>query len=278
MPKWNRGTPVHSSLEDWAQWMRAVGSTDATVETRTKGIQSLLHHADIADPRQLQAGHVVAWLANQKSAWTRATYWSSAHMWFDFLTVHGVRDDDPMRRVPKPRQPRGVPRPVSERVVRKVLSDPPGHRAYSYTVLATYAGLRVHEIAKIRGEDVNWDTGWFFVLGKGNQEAWVPMHPLVKTLAQGMADVGFWFPGRHHGHVSPDTVSRVIRNAFKAVGSSATPHQCRHLFGSAVLRSCGNARVAQQLLRHESLSSTQIYTKVSGAEMEEAVNGLGWTA
>lgn len=269
---------MHESLEDWAQWMRAVGSTDATVSTRTKGITALQHHAEQPDPRQLQARDVVSWLADQKSAWTRVTYWCSANMWFDYLTVHGIRDDAPMRQVPKPRQPRGVPRPVSERVVRRILDDPPGHRAYAYVTLASYAGLRVHEIAQVQGEEVDWDTRWMFVLGKGGQEAWVPMHPLVQTLARGMPDVGFWFPGLHSGHVAADTVSRVIRNALKAVGSSATAHQMRHLFGSAVLRSCGNVRVAQQLLRHESLQSTQIYTKVSDADMEAAVAKLGWVS
>lgn len=269
---------MHESLDDWAQWMRAVGYTEATVTTRTKGIRTLQRHCGLSDPRLIQAPHVISWLADQGSPWSRATYWSSARTWFDHLIATRQRDDDPMELVPKPRQPKGVPRPVSERVVRKVLDAPPGHRAYAYVVMASYAGLRVHEIAKIRGEEIDWDTRWMFVCGKGNQEAWVPMHPIVQTLAQGMPDVGFWFPGTHDGHVSSDSVSRVIRNAFKAVGSSATPHQCRHLFGSAVLRACGNARVAQQLLRHESLASTQIYTKVSGEDMEAAVGMLGWSA
>lgn len=267
---------MHESLEDWAQWMRATGSSEATVATRTKGIRTLQRHAGLSDPRQIQARHVVAWLADQRSSWTRATYWASAHMWFDFLLTTGELEMDPIARVPKPRQPHGVPRPVSERVVRKILDDPPGHRAYAYVVLASYAGLRVHEVAKIRGEDVNWDTGWMFVAGKGGQEAWVPMHPIVATLARGMPDVGFWFPGSHDGHVAADSVSRTIRNAFKSVGSSATPHMCRHLFGSAVLRACGNARVTQRLLRHQSLASTEIYTKVSGEDMEAAVNALPW--
>lgn len=199
-------------------------------------------------------------------------------MWCIYLVATGQRADDPMAGVRRPRQPRGVPRPVSERVVRKVLSDPPGHRSFAYIALASYAGLRVSEIAAVRGDDVAWDTGWLYVCGKGGRQAWVPMHRKVAELARGMPDVGFWFPGTHNGHVAGDSVGRVVRNAFRAVGSSATAHQCRHLAGTALLRECHDVRLVQRFLRHESLASTAIYTEVSDAALADAVNKLGWVA
>lgn len=269
---------MHASLEEWGQWMHAIGSSEATVRTRTNGVRTLQRHAGLLDPRDVNGPHIIAWLAHCHNASTRHTYWMSVHMWFSYLQATGQRDDDPTARVPKPKQPKGVPRPVSERVVRKVLSNPPGHRSYAYIVLASFAGLRVHEVAKIRGEDIDWGTGWMFVCGKGGQEAMIPMHPRVRELARGMPDVGYWFPGSHDGHVAADTVSRVIRNAFVAVGSTATAHMCRHLAGTALLRECHDVRLVQRFLRHQSLNSTQIYTRVSDDALADAVNSLGWAS
>lgn len=269
---------MHASLVDWANWLRAYDCSEATIRTRTGNVRTLQNHARLPDPRHVTTGQVVDWLADCRNGSTRHTYWMSAHMWCEYLVATEQRSDNPMHSVHKPRQPRGLPRPVSQRVVRKVLTNPPGHRSYAYVTLACFAGLRVHEIAKIRGEDIDWDIGWMYVLGKGGQEAAVPMHERVLELAKGMPDVGQWFPGTHAGHVAPDTVSRVMRNAFRAVGSAAKPHQCRHYFGSEVLRASGNARVAQELLRHRSLATTQRYTEVTRSDMVDAIRGLGWVA
>lgn len=269
---------MHDSLLEWGQWLRASGASEATVTTRLNGVRTLQHHAGLSDPREVSTGDVVGWLAGQRSAWTRATYHASAQAWGQWLVAMGYASVNPAGRVPRPRRPRGVPHPVAERTVRMLLADPPGVRAYAYVVLASFAGLRCVEIARVRGEDVNPDTRWLFVDGKGGQQAWVPMHPVVQRLASGMPPVGPWFPGRKGGHVAPDTVSRVVRNAFRSVGSSASAHDCRHLFGSAVLAASGNTRVAQRLLRHESLSSTQIYTAVGDTELVAAVNSLAWVA
>lgn len=267
---------MHPSLDEWADWMRALGSSEATIRTRTSGIRTLCQHAHLDDPRRVTTRQLVSWLAAANTGWTRRTYWLSVHAWCAWLVLVGERPDDPSAPIPRPRQPHGVPRPVPEVVVRAVLSNPPGRRAYAYIVLASYAGLRVHEIAKVRGEDVDGD--WLFVQGKGGQGAAVPMHPLVMSLARQMPSVSYWFPGSHGGHVAADSVSRVVRNAFKSVGSEATAHRCRHLFGTGVLRASRDIRVTQVLLRHQSLGSTQIYTEVTDADLVAAVHALSWVA
>lgn len=265
---------MHASVEEWAAYMRAAGSSEDTVRTRTSGVETLRRYSGLADPREVATRHIIAWLGACESSWSRRTYFVTVRRWCDFLLATGQREDDPCEGVPRPRQPRGIPRPVSERVVRKVLLDPPGHRAYAYVALASFAGLRVSEIARVRGEDVA--GSWLFVCGKGQQQAWIPLHPVLQTLAKGMPEVGFWFPGVHDGHVAPATVSQVIRAAFRGVGSGATAHQCRHLLGSSVLHATGNTRLAQRALRHESLTSTQIYTEVTNAELEAAIAHLPW--
>jgi integrase/recombinase XerD len=94
-----------------------------------------------------------------------------------------------------------------------------------------------------------------------------------------MPPVGYWFPSRTAvGHVEGSWVSTCIRRALRAVGSTATAHQLRHSFGTAVLRSSHDLRVTQELLRHSSPASTAIYTQVADLDKVDAIRALGWSA
>ena len=141
-------------------------------------------------------------------------------------------------------------------------------------LLAAYQGLRVHEIAKFRGEDIR--GGELHVIGKGQVAATVPLHPLVAAEAAKYPQ-GWWFPSSRtaSGHVHAKSVSTVMGQALERAGVQATPHQLRHYFGTEVFRSSGgNLRVAQELLRHASPATTALYTKVDDAERRAAVAGM----
>lgn len=265
-------------LEEWGLWMRAVGRSEATVGTRTRAIRALAVHRQLDDPATVTASDLAAWLADCRTPWTRCTYWGSAHAWCGWLIGEGVRADDPLARIPRPSAPHNAPRPIPMSVVRMAIVRPKSLRARAYVVLGAFAGLRVHEIAKVRGEDVDVAAGWLYVVGKGGSRAAVPLHPLVAALAEGMPREGWWFPNRAGGHVTAGNVSQVIQASLAAHGSSATAHALRHTFGTYVLRASGDLRVAQEALRHRSVSSTQIYTQVSAADLQAAVRALDWAS
>lgn len=260
-------------LVQWSQWMRATESaSDKTVETRISGIRSLCTHAGTDDPVSLTTMDVVAWLADQRSPWTRRTYATSARMWHRWLRDRGYRDDDPTEKLPLPPQPRGVPRPAATQALADVL-EVAGRRGRAYILLAAFEGLRVHEVAKVRGED--FDGDWFYVTGKGGQMSALPVHPLVAQLRIGYPNRGWWFPSRSRGgHVTPNSVSRNISQSFQRAGYDTTAHQLRHWFGTHAQRVGKDLRVTQALMRHESSSSTQIYTEVADLAKGEVVRRL----
>lgn len=260
-------------LELWAQWMRAGSMTAKTIETRTAALRALAGHAGQPDLTGFVPAQIVTWLADCRSQSTRYTYAVSARMWHRWLIEQGLRDDDPMLKVPKPPQPRGVPRPASDDALAAVL-EVAGRRARAYILLAAYEGLRVHEIAKVRGDDFDGD-GWMYVTGKGDVREAVPVHPLVQQQRRGWPEVGYWFPGRGQDHVSGNSVSATVSATFRRAGHRFTAHQLRHWFGTQVQRTTRDIRVTQELMRHASLQSTQIYTKVSGASKVAAVHRLG---
>lgn len=260
-------------LAEWAGWLRAFGAADTTVETRVGGVQVLCSHAGIDDPASITTTQLIAWLGNCKAPWTRYTYAATARAWFQWLVERGYRADDPTAGLPVPRAPRGVPRPVSSRALADALAVS-SRKARAYMTLAAYAGLRVHEVAKVRGED--FADGWLYVTGKGGVRAALPVHHLLEQLQRGWPEQGPWFPGSNNGHVRPQTVSDTIARAFEKAGhKGVTAHQLRHWYGTQLQRTGGDTRVTQELMRHASLQSTQIYTEVSSSSKVAAVQRLG---
>jgi integrase/recombinase XerD len=285
-----------TDLDRWEAWMRAAGRSPRTIKTRLSGIETLCRHAGVTSVTAITAEHVTAWLGDCEAPWTRCTYWMTVRCWVTWALAEGIICADPTARLAKPRTPKCVPRPVSDAVIRALLNGDisgdktggrtpitAGHRVATnsrtraFVALAALAGLRVHEIAKVRGEDVDRETGWLYVDGKGGTRCAIPLHPQLAAIAATMPEVDWWFP--HNGtHVSGEWVSTCIRRALRAVGSTATAHQLRHSFGTAVLRSSHDLRVTQELLRHSSPASTAIYTQVADLDKVDAIRALGWSA
>jgi integrase/recombinase XerD len=281
-----------TDLDRWEAWMRAAGRSPQTIKTRLSGIETLCRHAGVTNVTAITAEHVTAWLGDCEAPWTRCTYWMTVRCWVTWALAEGIICADPTARLAKPRTPKCGPRPVSDNVITALLANPPNQRVRAYVALAALAGLRVHEIAKLRGEDITPASagrsqdggedcvnhnGWLYVDGKGGTRCAIPLHPELATIAKTMPPVDWWFP--HNGtHVSGEWVSTCIRRALRAVGSNATAHQLRHSFGTAVLRSSHDLRVTQELLRHSSPASTAIYTQVADLDKVDAIRALGWSA
>lgn len=262
----------HPLLDEWELWLRAADASDNTVRIRILGVKLLWSSAGTHDPVQIPTTAIVAWLAGCNSKWTRYTYTASARAWFKWLDQRGYRGDNPMDDLPIPKTPRSVPRPASSDTVREVL-EVAGLRAQAYMKLATFLGLRVHEIAKVDGDDFD-DEGWYYVRGKGGVVAAIPTHPLIEQLRKGYPRSGFWFPGCEDGHVKSTSVTSTIGRAFRQAGYPVTAHQLRHWYGTHVQRVGKDARATQTLLRHANLKSSQIYTLVADQHLQEIVRRL----
>lgn len=144
-------------------------------------------------------------------------------------------------------------------------------------LLAAYQGLRVHEIAKLRGEDVDLESMALYVVGKGNKPAVLPLHPEVAGFAaEGrFPAVGWWFPayGRP-GPIQSAAVSKAIHDTMRRAGFEAKPHQLRHWYGTTLVRNGADLRTVQELMRHASLATTQIYTESSDQQKRRAIDSL----
>lgn len=258
-------------LASWAIAMAAEGQSTSTVKMRV-GIIARAARAGGVPVDALTTEGLRHWQARFTNQHTRSTYHRTVAAFSAFLVSEGHRGDDPTAGIRRPRRPKCLPRPCSLLGLHRVLALDLKVGTRAAVVLAAFAGLRVHEIAQIRGED--FDAGMLRVSGKGGREAVVPVHPAVSGAALVMPGVGPWFPspvipGRT---VTPGTISIRVSTAMRRAGiRTGGAHTLRHLFATQLLDGGADLRQVQELLRHESVSSTQIYTAVSPTALRAAI-------
>lgn len=265
-------------LDAWAEYMTATGASPATVSTRLRSVNSLMGTAELTDPLMLTRFHVLTWLARPRAQWTKVTYWRSIRAFDLWLVEFDLGQLDLTKGIPRPRIPDPIARPVTDENVKALLAAPLPRRASVYVRLALFGALRVHEIAKIRGEDIDLAAGWLIVAGKGGVTKPIPVHPEVAKIAESMPEFGWWFPSprRTADHVSPIAVSQTIGAALRSVGCRATAHQLRDTAATRMQQQSKDIRVTQAFLRHKSLGSTMKYTAVNDTALQAAVDSIQW--
>jgi integrase/recombinase XerD len=187
------------------------------------------------------------------------------------------RTDNPMHKLQTPRRPERSPRPVADHDLLKMLNQRVHHRTKVMILLGALAGFRVAEIAKVRGEDVDIGSGRIQVEGKGSKRAWVPLHPLLADIAANMPTTGYWFPGNSRRPGEPirsKSVSDIIGGVMRRAGVPGTPHSLRHWYATTLLGEGADLRTVQELMRHSSVQTTQVYTQVPDARRSEAIGRL----
>lgn len=266
---------MDDDLAEWAVWMRSDGLADRTIEERVAQLTRIARKG--VDIYQPTPDALAAFLANP--AWkpaTRRAYYSALRAWFLWRVRTNRQEDNPLETLRAPR----VPRTRSHQRVGKddigvILAACHRRRARAMVLLAAYQGLRVHEIAKMRGELIY--SGRLRVIGKGGVDSEIPLHPLIGELAQEFPRRGYWFPSysRPGEPITAQNVSAVLGKLLKRAGIEASGHGLRHWFGAQTLRSSGgNLRVAQEALRHASPATTAIYTNIDEDDLRHAIEGL----
>lgn len=202
------------------------------------------------------------------TAGTMRTYRGATIAFFTFLCAEGLRDDNPALRLPVVRAAKGTPRPFTRDQVDAMLTCGAYRRTRAMILLGYYQGFRVSSIARVHGDDIDLLGNTITTVGKGRKERALPLHPVVAELARSMPPDGFWFPARRGaaGHVHASSVTDLITKAKLRAGITdprLTPHSLRHAFGTDLVEAEVDIRVVQELMMHESLSTTQIYTGVS---------------
>lgn len=260
-------------VDEYEAWLRSWAS-DRTTESRVTLARRKLSDWGLEGftPQNVQA-----FLAGPRppkkpwKRWTKATYHAHLTDLCKWLVATEYLEINPMDDVRSVKRPKGRPRPIEEDDMTRVLSVVTGETR-DWIALAMYAGLRVSEIARIRGEDVT--TSGIRVTGKGDVTETLPLHDDLLEMVQRYPRTGFWFPGSDEGHVPSPHISLTVGRLFHGLGIEGSIHRCRHYFATALLRNGVHIRRVQQLMRHANLETTALYTAVDEDELSTAVNLL----
>lgn len=244
-------------------WCRSAGLADATITMRRQILGRLV--AALGPLEGITASGVTEWAAGlDVSVTARAAYLSQLRSFWRWAEAAGHLDDIG-RRLPIPRAPRRLPRPLDVEAIRTAIALAP-RPISTWIILGAYAGLRCAEIADLRGDDLR--GGWLYVIGKGGHQRMVPAHHVV------VAELADYPPSGRLWATSAKQVSRRGSQWLRQLGAGGTMHQLRHTFATEVYSQRSDLLVTQQLLGHASPATTAVYARVASASLRQAVDSL----
>ncbi|MCZ7526027.1 MAG: site-specific tyrosine recombinase XerD [Acidimicrobiia bacterium] len=197
-----------------------------------------------------------------------------------FCVEEGIATDDPTEEVGAPTVPQGIPKALSEPEVEALVSgvtgDDPRSLRDRAILEALYAtGIRISELVGLDLGDLDLTDGLVRVVGKGDRERVVPVGRSARAALEVYLEAGrpellrratpAVFVNARGGRLSRQSCWKIVRRAGEraGLGERLSPHVLRHSCATHMLDHGADIRVVQELLGHASLSTTQVYTKVS---------------
>ncbi len=248
--------------------------TEAMLKMDVNGIRKFLEH--------LSQQHYSPATMARKIATLR-----SFHRW---LEKRGLIAENPMLLIRTPKQSKRLPKAIDVEQVEKLLSAPDDtsllgarDRAILETLYST--GIRVSELVGINRGDIDETGAALIVRGKGRRERIVPLgsHALIalrhyagildaeQNGSQGRDPAAPLFINKHGGRLSTRSVRRKVSKYLTQAGldPNISPHTLRHSFATHLLDNGADLRSVQELLGHQSLSTTQVYTHLTAQRMRD---------
>ena len=237
--------------------------------------------------RELILDHLAWRLEQGYKPRSTARFLSGARGFYRYLLREKLIAVDPTLQVDMPQLGRPLPKSLSEADVEALLAAPDlgeaiGQRDRAMLEVLYACGLRVTELISLTLEQVNLRQGVLRVMGKGSKERLVPMgEEAIVWVERYMRDArhellngrpsDVMFPSQRGEQMTRQTFWHRIKHQAQVAGidKSLSPHTLRHAFATHLLNHGADLRVVQMLLGHSDLSTTQIYTHVARARLQE---------
>ena len=224
------------------------------------------------------------------SAFSQARIISGLKSFYKFLLYEGELDNDPTELLEAPKLGRKLPDTLSIDEIDQILSAidhsiPEGMRNRAMLETLYSSGLRVSELIGLKMSNVHFDVGFLRIFGKGSKERLVPIgREALKFIKIYMEEVrvhldiksgheGFMFLNRNGRQLSRQMVFIVIKNLVEKAGIKKTisPHTFRHSFATHLIEGGADLRAVQEMLGHESITTTEIYTHLDRDYLRQVI-------
>lgn len=227
------------------------------------------------------------------SARSQARIISGIKHFFGFLLLENEITQDPSELLEQPKI--GLKLPVYltideiDALIQAIdLSKNEGHRNRAMLETLYSCGLRVSELINLRFSDLFFEEGFIRVIGKGNKERLVPVSPSVEK------EIGIYvdfyrkqqdakpgnenivFLNRRGAQLTRVMIFTIIKDLSEAIGltKNISPHTFRHSFATHLIEGGANLRAIQEMLGHESITTTEIYTHLDQRFLRDAIQSF----
>lgn len=213
------------------------------------------------------------------NARSQARIVSGMRAFYRYLIYANVREDDPTELLDAPKIGMHLPDVLTVEEIQSImdvidLSTPEGHRNRAMVEVMYGCGLRVSELVTLRLSNLFFDDGFIKVVGKGNKERLIPIGQTAmkmmnlyvngkrKELKIKKGEEDYVFLNRRGAHLTREMVFMLVKKWVAAAGIDKTvsPHTFRHSFATHLIEGGADLRAVQEMLGHESITTTEIYT------------------
>ena len=276
----------YPEVSDFIAYLRLKNLSPRTIEEYQKVLGSFFKHLKLGDslPREITVPQLRDYVASMQqrglAAKTVSNHVLVIKRFFGFLLVEGYIQEDPSQRLPRPKVGKRLPKALTILQVQALFvamdSEPRAGRRDRVFFQLTYAGgLRVGEAVGLKVDDTDFTQGTLRVVGKGNKERRIYLKPFVLKQLQGyITESGldnYLFPGRGHGHIAARNMQMRLKKYVRKAGlpEHVSPHTLRHSIAVHYLIGGAPITFVQNLLGHESLATTGIYTQLADEMTKE---------
>ena len=213
------------------------------------------------------------------NARSQARIISGMRAFYRYLIYANVMETDPTELLDAPKIGMHLPDVLTVEEIKSImdvidLSTPEGHRNRAMAEVMYGCGLRVSELVTLRLSNLFFDDGFVKVVGKGNKERLIPIGSTAmkmvnlyvngkrKELKIKKGEEDYVFLNRRGAHLTREMVFMLVKKWVKDAGIEKTvsPHTFRHSFATHLIEGGADLRAVQEMLGHESITTTEIYT------------------
>ena len=287
-------------LSDYRSWLRIERSLSPnTVSSYLNDIAKLRKMYPERDPGELDGEDLSAFISSEvehgisKRSQSRTV--SSLKSFYGFLEIEGrLSGEDgrnPADTIDSPKISRHIPTVLSVDEVDRILSSvdlsvPEGHRNRAILEVLYSCGLRVSELVSLRISDLFPEDSFIRVIGNGDKQRLVPIgEPAIRAVQLYLSqtrrafatntkkDEDILFLNRRGGKMSRQMVFLIIKRQCEIAGitKEISPHTFRHSFATHLVENGADLRAVQQMLGHESILTTEIYTHIDSRKWQQGI-------
>tara|TARA_R110002073_G_scaffold128999_1_gene274962 strand:- start:12770 stop:13669 length:900 start_codon:yes stop_codon:yes gene_type:complete len=290
--KWNH------AIKDYQLFLKIErGLSKNTIENYSRDIKKLIL---FLDEREFSTTPIVIKeetiqefiyeIAKKVNPRSQARIISGLRSFFDYLVFENYRETNPTDLIEAPKIGRKLPDTLSDNEITRLikaidLSKSQGERNRTIIETMYSCGLRVSEAISLRISDLFFEEGFVRVVGKGNKERFIPIHQQTqKYILFYIKDIrrhisiqkehqDTLFLNRRGKGLTRQMIFMILKDlAIKAdIGKKISPHTLRHSFATELLKNGADLRAIQQILGHESITTTEVYVHLDNSYLKKVV-------